>query len=310
MSRRDAVVVVQKGDHSLGYYDFETGAELARVPLDPFPHEFALSPDGRLAYQAHFGVALAEDEGPGGNTISIVDIAARRRVGTIECREYRRPHDVVLDGKGTLYALSEGTGHLLVVRDPATGMFDRAIPTGGEGSHMVSVLRDGSRAFVSNMNSDTVAALFPDDPDRPPVIIPVVSRPEGSVFDAEERQLYVMNREATDISVIDVRKLAVVDAIPVPKGPVRVKRAPDGKLLVALYHDCGLAMVDPETKACRVVSLPEKPISVGYHAPSRSALLSTHAHRICVVDTAAEKLVRFIPTRKDPDPMVVLPLDL
>jgi len=310
MSVRDVVVVVQKGDHSLGYYDFETGAELARVAIDPFPHEFTVSPDGRLAYSAHFGVALAEDEGPGGNTISIVDIAARRRIGTVDCGKYRRPHDVVLDGNGTLYALSEGTSHLLVICDPATGKFDRAVPTGGEGSHMVSVLRNGSVAFVSNMNSDTVAALFPDDPERPPVIIPVVSRPEGSVCDAEERRLYVMNREAKEISVIDIRKLAVVDSIPVPKGPVRVRRTPEGMLLAALYHDCGLAMVNTTSKACRVVPLPEKPISVGYHAPSRMALLSTHAHRICVVDTVAGKLARSIPTRSDPDPMVVLPLDL
>ena len=36
-SARDVVVVVQKGDHSLGYYDFHTGEELARVPVDPFP---------------------------------------------------------------------------------------------------------------------------------------------------------------------------------------------------------------------------------------------------------------------------------
>jgi hypothetical protein len=34
-SARDVVVVVQKGDHSLGYYDFHTGEELARVPVDP-----------------------------------------------------------------------------------------------------------------------------------------------------------------------------------------------------------------------------------------------------------------------------------
>ncbi len=82
MSAREVIVVVQKGDHSLGYYDFETGAELDRVLIDPFPHEFAISPDGRLAYMAHFGVPLAEDEGPGGNTVSVVDIQARRRVGT------------------------------------------------------------------------------------------------------------------------------------------------------------------------------------------------------------------------------------
>jgi YVTN family beta-propeller protein len=310
MRVREVVVVVQKGDHSLGYYDFETGAELDRVGIDPFPHEFCVSPDGRLAYSAHFGVALAEDEGAGGNSVSIVDLAARRRIGTIDCGEYRRPHDVTLDAKGRLYALSEGTGHLLRVSDPAGGVVDRVLPTGGVGSHMVSVKADGSVAFVSNMNSDTVAALFPDDPERPPVIIPVVSRPEGSVFDAQERRLYVMNREACEISVLDVAALRLVASIPVPKGPVRVRRTPEGLLLIALYHDCGLAIVDPAAGRCRVVPLPEKPISVGYHVSSRRALLSTHAHRMWVVDPVAGKPERFIATRRDPDPMVVLPLEI
>jgi len=308
MSGCEAIVVVQKGDHSLGYYDFETGAEMDRVTIDPFPHEFAISPDGRLAYMAHFGVALAEDEGPGGNTVSVVDIQARRRVGTIDCRTYRRPHDVAFDGKGTLYALSEGTSNLLVVNDPVSGRIDHVIPTGGEGSHKVSVLRDGSMAFCSNMNSDTVGVVFPKDPDRPAVIIPVVKRPEGSILDAEERRLFVVNREGAEISVIDVRRLAVTGSIRTPRGPVRICRDPRGRLLVALYYDCGLAIIDPDTGAQQVVPLPEKPISVGFHAATQTAMLSTHAHRICLVDTVAGKLARFVPTRSDPDPMVVVSL--
>jgi YVTN family beta-propeller protein len=308
MATREVIVVVQKGDHSLGYYDFETGAELDRVSLDPYPHEFAISPDGRLAYMAHFGVALAEDPGPGGNTVSVVDIPARCRIGTIHCGTYRRPHDVAFDGSGGLYILSEGTSTLLVVRDPASGRIEQVLPTGGKGSHKVSVLRDGSAAFCSNMYSDTVGAVFPTDPERPPVQIPVAKRPEGSVLDAEERRLFVVNREASEISIIDVKRLTVVGSIPTPRGPVRICRAPGGVLLVALYHDCGLAIIDPDSGKQQVVPLPEKPISVGFHPPSQTALLSTHAERMWLVDTVAEKLFRSIRTRSDPDPMAVVAL--
>ncbi len=308
MSAREAIVVVQKGDHSLGYYDFETGVELDRVKVDPFPHEFAVSPDGRLAYMAHFGVALAEDEGPGGSTVSVVDIRARRRIGTIDCQTYRRPHDVAFDAAGRLYILSERTGNLLVLSDPASGRIDQVISTGGEGSHKVTVLHDGSMAFCSNMNSDTVGVVFPRDFKRPPVIIPVGKRPEGSVLDAEERRLFVVNREGAEISVIDTKRLAVIGAIGTPRGPVRICRDPRGRLLVALYHDCGLSIIDPDGGAQQVVPLPEKPISVGFHAPTHTAMLSTHAHRLCLVDTRAGKLVRFIPTRRDPDPMAVVSL--
>ncbi len=308
MGTREAIVVVQKGDHSLGYYGFETGAELDRVAIDPFPHEFAIAPDGRLAYMAHFGVALAEDEGPGGNTVSVVDIQARRRLGTIDCGVYRRPHDVAFDASGTLYVLSEGTGNLLVINDPNSGRIDHVISTGGQGSHKVSVLRDGSMAFCSNMNSDTLGVVFPKDPGRPAVVIPVGKRPEGSVLDAEERRLFVVNREDAEISVIDVKQLTVTGPIRTPRGPVRICRDPRGRLLVALYYDCGLAIIDPDGGKQQIVPLPEKPISVGFHEATQTALLSTHAHRICLVDTAAGKLVRFVPTRSDPDPVAVLPL--
>jgi YVTN family beta-propeller protein len=307
---RDVILVVQKSDHSLGYYDFNTLEELARVPVDPFPHEFAISADRRTAYLANFGVALAEHPGPGGNTISIVDIPGRKRVGMVQCGDYRRPHDVTLDGTGTLYACSEATGYLLVVRDPLSGRFDHAIPTRGDGSHMVSVLRDGSVAFCGNMGSGTVSALFPNEPDRAAVVLPAGSHAEGLALDAEERRLYVMNRESAEISVIDVARLAVEGTIKTPPGPVRVCR--DGeRLLVALYHGCGLLTVDLTDPAKqRVVPLPAKAISVSYHAPSGTALLSCHDQRVYLVDVAAGKVARSFAARLDPDPAAVVSLEV
>ncbi len=306
---RTVMTVVLKGDHALGYYDFETGAELGRVAVDAFPHEFTLDPAGRHAYLAHFGVALAEDHGPGGHTVSVVDLAARRRVGTVECGEYRRPHDVAFDAAGRLYVLSEGASRLLVLDDPASGRIQRALPTGGQGSHKLAVLASGSIAFSSNMYSHTVSALFPDEPERPPVVIRVGNRPEGSVLDPEERRLFVMNREDAQISVIDVRRLAVTETIAVPPGPVRVCRTPEGAFLVALYHDRSLVVLDPGGRVSLRVALPERPISIGYHPPTRTALLSTHAHEVCCVDLGKGRLARAIKTGMDPDPMTVLELE-
>ncbi len=306
---RDVILVVQKGDHSLGYYDFATGAELARVAVDPYPHEFAISPDRRLAYLANFGVALAEHGGPGGNTVSVVDIAGRRRVATIDCGQSRRPHDVAFDQAGRLYILSEAENVLLVVPDPPDGRVAQRIPTGGRGSHILSVAHDGQMVFTSNMESNTVSALFPTSPDRGPVVLPVGRHPEGSVFDGEEARLYVANRESAEISVIDVSRLKVIDTIPTPPGPVRVCRD-KRTLYVALYHGAGLLMVDLDnpTKQ-RVVQLPAKAISVSFHAAGRLALLSTLAQTVCLIDTDSGRMVRSFTGRSDPDPIAVVNLD-
>lgn len=310
MGMRDVILVVQKSDHSLGYYDFASLEELARVPVDPFPHEFTLSSDGRTAFLAHFGVALAEHPGAGGNTISIVDVPGRTRAGTVQCGEYRRPHDVTLDAQGTLYACSEAAGYLLVARNPRSGRLDHAIPTGGRGSHMVAVVRDGSVAFCGNMESGTVSALFPNEPDRPAVVLPAGSHAEGLALDAEERRLYVMNRESAEITIIDVKRLAVVGTVQTPPGPVRVHR--DGeRLLVALYHGCGLLMVDLNDPAKqRTVALPAKAISVGYHAASRTALLSCHDQRVYLVDTDSCRVIRSLAARSDPDPVAVVEVEI
>ena len=114
-----------------------------------------------------------------------------------------------------------------------------------------------------------------------------------------------MNRESAEITIIDVRQLRVLRSVPTPPGPVRVCRDAE-RLLVALYHGCGLLMVDLNDPAKQqVVPLPAKAISVGYHAPSRIALLSCHDQRVYLVDTVAGAVIRSISTRSDPDPMAV-----
>ena len=308
MAQQDIILVVQKGDHSLGYYHFESGEEVARVALDPYPHEFALSPDGRHAYMCHFGVALAEDTGPGGNTISVVDVAAQERVGTVDCGDFRRPHGIDRDRQGTLYALSEGTSHLMVIGDPLSGRIERAQPTGGEGSHILTVTPDGRVGFCSNMFSGTVTAVFLQDPERPPIALPVGDRPEGSVLDEAGERLYVTVRESGQVAVIDVTNLRTLEPIPTPPGPVRICWGPADTLLVPLYHEKALALVERNRGVRRVVPLPDKPISVGYHAPSGTALASIFGDRICLVDTVEGRLTRTISTRKDPDPVVVVRL--
>ena len=190
MPLRDTIVVVQKDDHSLGFYDFASGEPRGRVPLPPFPHEFVISPDGRYAYSCHFGLRLAEDEGPGGDEVSVVDLHARQHVRSIACNGWRRPHGITRDRDGRLYVLSEGASRLLVIDDPQSGHIDATVPTEGRGSHIVSVTGDGSLAFCSNMWSDTVSVIAPRE-GRLLGALPAGRRPEGSAFDDEERRLLV-----------------------------------------------------------------------------------------------------------------------
>jgi DNA-binding beta-propeller fold protein YncE len=311
MTARAVILLGQKNDHSLGYYDLGTGAELRRVALAPFPHEMVLDAPRRHAFLTHFGVALAEDEGPGGNTVSVVDVAAGRVVRAIDCGAWRRPHGIARDGAGRLYVASEGASRLLVIDDPLGGGVTASPPTGGAGSHMVSVTRDGGLAFVSNMGPGTVTVVRPREPDRPPVVIPVGARPEGSAFDRDERFLFAVVREAGSIAVIDVARLEVVDRVTTPPGPVRICAGAGGALLAALYHDRSVVEIDPATRrAGRRVALPGKPVSIGYDAQTGLGFASLLEGGLCVVDLEAGRVARRIATRAAPDPVEVVRIEI
>ena len=309
MGERYVVVVVQKNDHSLGFYDFETGSELARVLIPEYPHEFAVSADGRYAYTCHFGLKLAEDEGAGGNEISVVDLHTQEFVRSISCAEWRRPHGIAFDGAGGLYVLSEGTGRLLVIPQPATGAIVRALSTGGHGSHIVAVTRDGRLAFSSNMGSATVSILTPQEDDSHPRLLKVGERPEGSAFDAEEQRLLVCNRESAEISVINVARQTVIGRIATPAGAVRIVRRGDASFAVACYHDQSVIVVDADCHSVtKRIPLAGKPVSIGIDPRSGLALAGLLPSGVAVVDLDEGVVVRTIATREGPDPMAVLAL--
>src|SRR4029453_11082895 len=75
-------LILQKAESSMGFYT-PAGQHLASVPVGKHPHEFVISTDGRYAYTTDNGTMLLEQAGQGGNTVSIVDLVNRKRVGEI-----------------------------------------------------------------------------------------------------------------------------------------------------------------------------------------------------------------------------------
>lgn len=109
------------------------------------------------------------------------------------------------------------------------------------------------------------------------------------------------------MSVIDVKRLAAASAIRTAPGPMRAAHDGRGVLLVPLHADRSLAIVDlPAGLRQRRVPLPAPPVSIGYHGPSGSALVATLGHEVCVVDVKKGRVDRRIPTRRDPDAVVVI----
>ena len=75
-------LVLLKGASTLAWYTPD-GKLVHSVPVGEHPHEMVFSADRKLLYVADNGIMRIEHAGKGGNTISIVDVAKRQRIGTI-----------------------------------------------------------------------------------------------------------------------------------------------------------------------------------------------------------------------------------
>ena len=305
----DTLALVQKSDHSLGFYNLADGAELTRVPLERYPHEFALSPDGKTLCVSEYGVQSSASTEDGGDTVAVVDVAAREVIGRISCDGMRRPHGITFDENGALYVLSEGANHLLIKHDPrAPGGFDRVIATGGDKGHMLAVKRDGSRAFFMNITSSNVTTVDLTAPDAAPAVVCGGAHPEGFCFNADESLLFAANRGGADITVINTDTLKTVGALTARKSPLRM--AMDGRGRIACVHyadDFPISVINAQTGAEELSFIPPAgAIFIGFDPARRRAILSFQDDHVRVYNADTWERELEIKARAEPDAATVV----
>ncbi len=303
------LLVLHKGGSSLGFYSQE-GKLLTLVPVGKHPHEMLLSADGRFVYITDNGTMRIEEPGAGGNTVSIIDVAARKKIGEISLGKYHRPHGIDLDRRTGLLAVTCEFPDALLIVDPVKRTVVKVYETKGKTSHMVKFGPGGARAFVSNSTSNDVACILLASGEVRS--IPTGERPEGSVLSQSGHELYVCNREGRTISVIDTAKQAVVAEIPTANGPVRIGLTPDGRRLVyALLHDQAIEIADPAArKVTAQVKLGDRLVSLGISPDGRRAFASAEENdTVYVVSIPEGKLLRTIktPPGSAPDPVLEVP---
>jgi YVTN family beta-propeller protein len=239
------LLVLHKGHSSLGFYTDE-GKLITTAAVNQHPHEIAFSPDGRYAYTSDNGTMRIEQAGTGGNTVSIIDLKDRKKVGEISTGQFRRPHGIhMLKATGQLLVSTELPDQLLII-DPVKRAVVKTYPTGGKTAHMVVATPDGKYAFISNSVSSNVSAI--ELATGKITLIPTGARPEGSVISKDGKRLYVGNRDAAQVSVIDTAKLQVIQTIKASGGPVRIDLTPDGRYAVyGLLNEQGVEWIDTTT---------------------------------------------------------------
>lgn len=305
------LLVLFKGGSALGIYTPE-GQMVSSVPVGKHPHEMVISPNGKYAYITDNGTMAIEQAGEGGNTISIIDLVGRIRLGAISLGKYRRPHGIALDYRtGRLAVTTENPDRLLIV-DPVRRRVVRTYDTGGHTSHMVTLDPKGEWAYVSNSRSNNVAAIHLATGKLQ--LIPTGARPEGSVLSRDGRYLYVVNRDGHKITIIDTSSKRVAGEIPTSRGPVRIDITPDGSELVyAAMEDQKVDFLDlASRRIVASVALDGRPVSLHLSPDGRYALTAAQdIDAAYVISVRERKLLRKIrtPDKSAPDPVCWVDLD-
>ncbi len=310
LGQKPYMAVVEKKAGMLAFYS-EEGKRLSEVKVGANPHEMAFSLDRKLLYVTDNGLVWMTDKGEGDKTISIIDVAARKKANVIDLGNYRRPHGMLVHPKtGKLVVTIENPYGLLLV-DPAARKVDRKYDTKGESPHMVLFGPRAETAFVSNSNSGTVAIvnLSSGDVEK---ILNTGKNPQGGVMTRDGKTIFLTNTASNKISVIDTAKREVVDEIQTGNGPARILLTPDESTLVYnLQLGEGVGFADVKTrKQTGEVRIPGRPLSLSCSRNGQIAFLGLQdADKIAVVSVPGRKVLRVITTPAGAGPDTIMHLD-
>jgi YVTN family beta-propeller protein len=303
-----AYAVIEKVSGNVGFLD-DSGKRSADVKVGTYPHEMVFSPDHRLLYITDNGVLWMTNQGDGGNTISIIDVKSRERVGAIDLGKYRRPHGIDVDPKtGNLVVTVESPDGLLLI-DPKGRKILRVYDVKGKAPHMVLVDHKGEFAYAMNSVSHDVSAVHLKTGEV--TLIPTGKNPQGAALSRDGKTLYVANSDDESISIIDVAQKKRIALIPTGKQPVRVEIGPDERTLIyAMQNAEAVGFADiAERKQIAEIKLTGQPVSLTMSKDRRTAYSSVQMQdKIFVVSVPDRKIIKVFEIPKDSGPDVVLPL--
>jgi DNA-binding beta-propeller fold protein YncE len=308
-AQKAAFVVGEKVAGSIGFYDADF-KRLGGVKVGSHPHEIALTPDKRTLYVADNGVLWMTETGPGENTVSVVDIASRRRVATIDLGKYRRPHGIAFDARtGQVLVSTEKPSQLLTL-DPASRKVVRTYDVKGQAPHIVLLGPEDRWAYLSATDSGSLSAI--DLKSGVVTVIPCGERPQGEIFSPDRKTIFVANSGGSSISMFDAAKKQRIGAIETGgKAPVRLVVAPDGKTLIyALQEGRSVGFADTATgKEMMQIPLAGRPVSMSLSLDGKVAYTSVQEEeKIYAISVAQRKILHIydVPKGTGPDPVAPL----
>lgn len=168
--------------------------------------------------------------------------------------------------------------------------------TVGSAPEGVAITPDGRRAFVSNIDEDSISYidLAKRVVDRVVSIGPGdVAAPRGIAVSPDGARLYVAKSGQGAVAVVDVASGAVVKQIAVGSGPFGMALAPNGGKLVTANQIAGTASIIDTTALAVVATLDvgSQPFGVATSIDGKFAYVASFGtNRVAVIDLATNSL--------------------
>ncbi|HEX8177317.1 MAG TPA: cytochrome D1 domain-containing protein [Pyrinomonadaceae bacterium] len=292
------LLILNKSENTLAIVDPVSLKVLGKVPTGEGPHEVVASADGRIAYVANYGTQQKV-----GNSISIIDLVARREIKRVELGPLLRPHGIVLSN-GKLYFTAE-VNRVIARYNPAQDKVDWIMGTGQSITHMLVITPDGKRAYTTNIVSGTVTSIdFTVPVPQQVTQIQVGKGPEAIDISPDGTELWVGQNGEGSIAVIDTATNKVKETIKVGEVPIRVKFTPDGKRVLVSDPKAGeLVMLDAATrKELKRLKVAGVPVGILITPDgSRAFVAAMEANKVMVIDMAKLEIVGAIEPGQGPD---------
>jgi DNA-binding beta-propeller fold protein YncE len=298
------LLVANQGSRDLSLIDPNAGKQLTTIPVEGVTgHEVAASPDGKTAYVPIYGDSGVGRPGTDGSKLSVIDLASRKVVHTIDFGHGVRPHCAVYDrNSGMLYVTTELDKTVSII-DPKTLKIVGSIPTGQEQSHMLALSRDGSRGYTANVGPGTVSVL--DMKARKTLtIIPISTSTQRIAISPDDRMVFTADQAKPQLAVIDTATNKVKTWVPLPAVGYGTAPTLDGRwLLVAMRGSKGVAVVDLKTmQVAKTIEVPDGPAEILIDPNGKTAFVACNAkNQIAVIDLSQWKVTQLIDAGKTAD---------